>query len=372
LDSHPITADIVGGETQLIHGLKTFNVPGSNEVACLPKLNTQGFSVFELNLIPIEVAEGGPLGILIAFYNTATDVVVATDAHLTLSWDSGLIETRDLPVDSSGDNNTVHSGYYLFQTVLPVANDFVLSFHLSVDDVDPSSHWIFALKTPSASGFGTRLPARSSCAFVLIDAPEMGELAATDSERTTALTVLCTYMGSDLENGGQVSAARLAMAYSPLRSIAGDVYSTLASLPFYNDNFPLKDGIYLWWLPDSLQEFFYTPYKKSRSDHLRENSVLQVAMLRDNANQAVRLEIIQNLEVLTRSRLYAAKSGPINPSFNTMIGPMKVVPAVTINNKHKGILARAFGAAKSWLSKPGNFSQLIKQGASILPKLFSS
>jgi hypothetical protein len=242
---------------------------------------------------------------------------------------------------------------------------------VEVDDVDPSSHWIFAMKTPDTAGFGLRLPARSSTAFVLIDAPEMSDLAATDSERTTALTVLCTYMGSDLENGGQISAARLTMGFSPLRAVQGDVYSNLASLPFYNDNFPLKDGIYLWWLPDSLQEYFYTPYKKSRSDHLRENSILQVAMLRDNADQAVRLEIIQNLEVLTRSRLYSAKSGPINPSFNTMIGPMKVIPAVTLNSRHKGILARAFGAAKGWLSKPANFQKLVKTGSSILPRLFN-
>jgi hypothetical protein len=50
---------------------------------------------------------------------------------------------------------------------------------------------------------------------------------------------------------------------------------------------------------------------------------------------------------------------------------MKVIPAVTLNSKHKGILARAFGAAKSWLSNPTNFKKLIKTGASILPKLFS-
>lgn len=376
LETHPIQADIVLGRTQIVHGLKTFNVPGSNEVAVLPKLNSAGNSVFEMSLLPEGVAVGDPLEILVAFFNPATEIVVHTTAFMTLIWDSGTTITLSLDVASTGDNNTQHSGYFLFQTTLPANNDFVRSFYFEVADNDPSSHWICALKTHGASGvalssFGVRIEARSACAFVLIDAPELGALSATDAERTTALSVLCTYMGSDLENGGQIAAARLSMAYSPLRAPNGDVYSNLASIPFYNDNFPLKDGIYVWWLPDSVQEYFYTPYRKARSDDLEQNSVLQVAMMRDNSNQAVRLEIVQNLEVLTRSRLYASKSGPINPAFHTVIGAVKVVPAVTINRRHKGILGKAFGAAKGWISKPTNWKKLMKVGSSILPRMFS-
>jgi hypothetical protein len=370
LDSHPIGIDVIAGRVQLVQGLKTFNVPGANEIACLPKRDSQGHSVFELSLIPVQNVSPNGVEFLVAFYNPAVDIVVTTIGHLVVTWDSGPVVDIDLPVSSTGDNNTIHSGYFLFQTTLPVDNDFVVSFYVEVEDDDPSSHWTFALRTPVVDGWGVEFPARSATAFVLIDAPEMGDLAATDAERTTALTALVTYMGSDLENGGQISAARLAMAYSPLRSIGGDVYGTLAAYPFYNDNFPLKDGIYVWWLPDSIQEYFYTPYRRARSDFLATNSVLQVACLRDNANQALRLEIIQNLEVLTRSRLYASKSGPINPAYSAVIGVVKRVPAVTINQRHKSILGKAFSAAKGWLTNPTNFRKLIKVGGSILPRLF--
>jgi hypothetical protein len=159
------------------------------------------------------------------------------------------------------------------------------------------------------------------------------------------------------------------MGLSPLRSPIGDTYRYLASLPFYNDDFALREGIYSWWLPDSIQEYFYVPYRSPRSDDLEFNSVLHYAVLRDNPNQAVRLKVVQNLEVITRSRLYTSVSGPNNPAYQTLIGAIKAVPAVTINKKHIGILSRALGFVKSWVSKPANWRKLLKGGASLIQRI---
>jgi hypothetical protein len=176
-------------------------------------------------------------------------------------------------------------------------------------------------------------------------------------------------MGSTLQDGGQIAAARLGMGLSPLRSPAGDTYTYLASLPFYNDDFALRDGIYSWWLPDSIQEHFYVPYRNPRSDNLEFNAVLQYACLRDNPNQSLRLKVVQNLEVITRSRLYTSESGPNNPAYNSIVAAVKSVPAVTINKSHLAFLGKALGAVKNWVAKPQNWRKLLKGGSGVIQKL---
>jgi hypothetical protein len=325
----------------------------------------------EVNLVPENTASGESFNLLFGFHNPGIDSASRTLANLTITWDSGTITTITLNISSTGDNNTAHSDFYVFQSTLPANNDFVVSFYVELDDVDPASHWKYSLASPIAgdNGFGVTLPARSACAFMVVDAPEMDVLSETLSERTSALTGLLTYMGSTLQDGGQIAAARLGMGLSPLRSPLGDVYRYLASLPFYNDDYALREGIYSWWLPDSIQEHFYVPYRAPRSDDLEFNAALQYAVLRDNPNQAVRLKVVQNLEVITRSRLYTSVSGPNNPAYSSVIGAIKALPAVTVNKRHIGILGRALGMVKGWLSRPANWRKLIKGGAGLISKL---
>jgi hypothetical protein len=246
------------------------------------------------------------------------------------------------------------------------AGETGIGFSVAVRDTDSSSHWIYSLSVLDANVF---LPARSATSFAVVDAPELGTLSETQAERTTALTGLLTYLGSTLQDGGQISAARRGMGLSPLRSPSGDVYSYLASLPFYNDDFALRDGIYSWWLPDSLQEHFYVPYRQPRSSLLEENSVLQFSVLRDNPEQAVRLKVVQNMEIITRSRLYTSETGPINPAYSSVIALIKTIPAVTINSQHVGILRRALNGVRSWISRPSNWKKLILKGSSVLNQL---
>jgi hypothetical protein len=368
LSSHPVGADIVDGTTQLVQGLRGTNL-GGNNVAILPKFDAIGHAVMECRMIPVGPLVPQALNILVGFVNYGVKAASRTRAHLTIRWDTLLQETASLDISSTGDNNTMHSDFYLFQFQVPIAGAIIEAFWIAVDDVDSASHWKYSLASPTDSGFGIHLTEQSACAFAMIDAPEMGDLSETLSERTTALTGLLTYMGSDLQNGGQIAAARLGMGLSPLRSPRGDVYTYLASLPFYNDDFRLQDGIYCWWLPDSVQELFYAPYRNPRSDDLEENAVLQFAMHRDNPNQGVRLKVVQNLEVITRSRLYTSESGPNNPAYSSIVAAVKSVPAVTINSAHLGILGRALRAVKTWVSKPTNWRKLLVGGAGVIQKL---
>jgi hypothetical protein len=369
LATAPLGSDIVDGVTYMVHGLRSYNTPTGNSLAVLPKLDSRGVPCYECVILPLSTVAGSDLDILLGFFNAGILANTRTTAHLTLFWDSGAVVTLDLEVSSTGDNNTAHSGFYVFQTVLPVNDDQIRLFQVSVDDNDFASDWRFSLASGSVDGYGFGLPTFSACSFKVVDAPEMDDLSETSDERTSALTGLITYMGSSLQDGGQVAAARLGMGLSPLRAPEGDVYTYVASLPYYSDDFALREGIYSWWLPDSIQEHFYVPYRSPRSDDLAVNSALQFVVLRDNPNQAVRLKVVQNLEVISRSRLYSAKAGPNNPSYAVVIGAIKAIPAVTVNAKHTGILGKAFNWVKGWLSKPANFKKLVNTGASVIQRL---
>jgi hypothetical protein len=368
LASHPVDTDVVNGQTQIFQGLRSYNAE-TIDVAILPKANSAGNAVMECVMTPFLTNAGDTLGVLVGFHNISISAPTRTEATINFVWNSGPETNATLPISSTGDNNTQTSDFYLFQTALPVNNDFVVAFWVEIADQDPASHWKYSLTSGINSGFGLALQAGSACSFANVDAPEMGTLSETLSERTTALTCLVTYMGSTLQDGGQISGARLGMGLSPLRAPRGDVYTYLASLPFYNDDFALRDGIYGWWLPDSIQEHFYVPYRNPRSDDLEFNSVLQFSVLRDNPEQACRLKVVQNLETITRSRLYTSESGPNNPAYGSIVAAVKSVPAITINTSHLAFLGKALGAVKNWVAKPANWRKLLKGGAGIIQKL---
>jgi hypothetical protein len=368
LASHPVVADVLDGWTQCIQGLRELNTD-VDDVGILPKFDSYGHAIMECKLTPLISDQGTNLDILIGFHNVGITAATRTRARVTYLWNSGEEDTKELNISSTGDNNTLNSDFYKFQFTVPNEDDFVRAFYVEVSDVDAASQWKYSMTTPDTLGFALNLMPRSACAFAIVDAPELSRLSETHSERTTALTGLITYMGSDLANGGKISAARLGMGLSPLRATGGDVYSYLASLPFYNADFALKYGIYAWWLPDSIQEHFYVPYKNPRSDDLEFNSVLQYALRRDNPAQSLRLKVIQNLEVITRSRLYTTEAGPNNPAYSSIVAAVKAIPAITINANHLSFLGKAFNSVKGWVSKPANWIKLLTGGTALISQL---
>jgi hypothetical protein len=377
LASHPVETDKVAGiggqiVTACSQGLQVWNTDYTlsgvaSGVASLPKLDSDGHFRYEVNIIPTD-EETGAFTIAVGFNNRGISCPTNTQGQVRVHWSDGTTSEVAELVTSYGIGSETGPVGVVNMTTFTFANagETGIGFSVAVRDTDSSSHWIYSLSVLDANVF---LPARSATSFAVVDAPELGTLSETQAERTTALTGLLTYMGSTLQDGGQISAARLGMGLSPLRSPSGDVYSYLASLPFYNDDFALRDGIYSWWLPDSLQEHFYVPYRQPRSSLLEENSVLQFSVLRDNPEQAVRLKVVQNMEIITRSRLYTSETGPINPAYSSVIALIKTIPAVTINSQHVGILRRALNGVRSWISRPSNWKKLILKGSSVLNQL---
>jgi hypothetical protein len=359
---HPSPTDVVGGETQCSQGLRMRTTNGSPtaNLALLPKKDGAGRYSFEVEIAPLLPASN------CSWHVNATDlsshVDSATDVFVRVVW-------SDDTVDVQSHHIHTRESISLLYTFVNPGSEVITSFSVSVADVDPSSHWVFNMSPHPASTTYLRAAARSACAFAVYDAPELGGLSETESERTTALTGLITYMGSSLADGGQIAAARLGMGTSPFSAVDGEVYSHLASYPFYNADFALREGIYAWRLPDSAQEEFYTPYRKRRNINLEEVSLLHFAMHRDDPTQGLRLRVVQNFEVITRSRLYTAAAGPNNPAYSIIATAVKALPAVTINSKHKSILARSSQWLQKWLSQPKNWQRLLTEGASVIKQM---
>jgi hypothetical protein len=191
--------------------------------------------------------------------------------------------------------------------------------------------------------------------FKVLNPKDLDNLDKTSQERTTALSVLCSYAGTDFANGGLITAARLPMGMSLEGAEKGDYFSFIASLPLYADDYPLKKGVYCYWMPDSITEFFFTPYKRPVSDRLDNASLLVVNMSRDDPLQEVRAQFVTGIEALSRSNLYNAQVGPVNPLFSKILQFGKLLPAVTENQIHKKILGALFNRAKALVTKPQNW-----------------
>jgi hypothetical protein len=366
LATHPAPSDRINGWVTLAHGLQVTGTSALVQHVCsLPKRDELGNAWHEILCTPAndKLVEWN---MLIALRNLAESSGLLPMLKIQYRYENGNIGETIMPLDAGGTS----FGAFDIPVDGGTGESVITAFSLSVNDADPGSHYVATIVSgspfmPHQSADFT-IPRHSATGFANKDAPELDELNETLTERPSALSGLITYVGSTLQDGGQVAAARLGMGLGPFTAPRGDVFTYLASLPFYSDDFALREGVYSWWLPDSIQEHFYKPYRTPRTTILQTDQILHFAMHRDNPNQAVRLKSVHGIEVITRSRLYASAPGASNPSYEVMIGALKHVPAVTINSKHKGILSRIFGSIKSWVSKPSNWANLLRIGGSLV------
>jgi hypothetical protein len=234
------------------------------------------------------------------------------------------------------------------------------AWRISIDDA--ADDWRFTFGADVDSALPTpiiRFEANSACAYRVRDVDQLLGLQQTSSIRPAALSALVTWMGSTLENGGNIAVARLPAGRSFLSAPSGDYYGYLSQLPIYAGDYPLKEGAYSWWCPDSEQEYFFQPYSTYRCDDLAEVQTLAFSMRRDEVNQTVRLRIDTVFEALTRSVQYVSEVGPTSPEFPRMLAVAKTLPAVSINEEHVGFFKRIFGKAKNWLKQPANWQKIL-------------
>ncbi len=174
------------------------------------------------------------------------DPINPIDTQISVTPVNGAIITYDINSDMPGENNNTVAGYLSVRPGTSAAFAGGISF--STTDFNP-------LTTVSTVNFTQAFD----------DNPQLFQTdnyGSVQEMRPVAMSVLFTYTGPELLNGGNV-----AIGYLPGRSEKSDFYGpsnnqfgnldewdNLAQLPgTYNG--PLKDGAYAWWAPQTIEDY---------------------------------------------------------------------------------------------------------------------
>lgn len=192
---------------------------------------------------------------------------------------------------------------------------------------------------------------------------DLMDIGTATHYRCVSLNVLQTYMGSSLDNGGQIASARLHPGL--YANIPGKThYDFLASRPHSSYDGPLKLGSYMWWLPSNKTEMFFRRYREGSTLNLSNLTTLQSYAIRDDPAQGVRLKITAVFEVHVNSPLYETKLATYSPTFYHMVHFLRTLPAATENPNHKDLLKRLWGSVRKkgseLASDPDNWMKLAK------------
>ena len=346
-----VTMIPAGTTNYLAHALRNENV------GIIPRLGSAGFPTYEVTLD----STGAATQIAVSLYSPSrrgTSAIVSMTFRARFVGDNNFTTIARQVATRDGFGSEVFDF-----TAVQVVEAFRITVNDTADD------WRFSIGSNIEAAVPTpliRLEARSSCAYRIRNVDQLIGLALTNSIRPAAMSGLTTWMGSTLENGGNIAVARLPAGQCISLAPSGDYYGFLSQLPVYAGDYPLKEGAYAWWCPDSEQEYFFQPYGKYRGDDLREVQTLVFAMRRDEVNQTVRFRLDANFEALSRSVQYVSEVGPTSPEFPRMLAVAKTLPAVSINEKHEGFFKRLFSKAKSWLSQPTNWQKMLRAGTKLL------
>jgi hypothetical protein len=370
-----IAADTPDGalsETQVVAGRNFFShsvYQSVLRVGMIPRLNSLGIPVYEMTILAqatqavagmrfgftaISSTTGAPVayGNLqpethITTYNRVGDILNVTAIGQMLD-EQGLIEV-DVPTVDTADSDGAVTAF---------------SLHYEEDD-DPDVIWLFTFRGHNDGSTEARMsiPAHSATAYRVDDMPEFTTLAQTSDEITTGLDMLVTYMGSSLNDGGQISSARLPPNYSPNLVSDGDLYAFFTRLPNEKYQGALKDGTHIVWLPKSERELDSVPSPGARSRVLRNTSTIVTAMNRDDNRQTVRLTISGGIEFATNSVTYDTDVAVPNKMIMIAIAHALKLPAGTSNPSHLEIIRQGLGKVFRFLTKPAN---ILKAGKTLL------
>lgn len=157
-------------------------------------------------------------------------------------------------------------------------------------------------------------------------------LGQVERYRVTALSVLATYSGDFLNNGGVIAAARTQPKYA-----FNDVpYTSLTKLQDHKYQGPMVDGAYVWWLPYSYEEMDY------RTDTLAHSQAtqLRVAGQFANANGALQITVSAVVEFYSPLQIFSHEPGPFSSDeYLELLHALDKIPAATCNPGHREVFS---------------------------------
>lgn len=193
------------------------------------------------------------------------------------------------------------------------------------------------LKISQSSGTDPVLGATSSYDLFATDATQLGKVS---SFRVTAASLLASYSGNELENGGVIAAARTRQGYK-YETI--DPYTSLTKLQDHSYRGVLKTGAYTWWLPYDFEEIDPRPVY-----HSQNGTALHVAGHFDSADASLEVTLVMVVEFYSPLQIFEHQPGPVlDDTFVRAYHALDYSPAATCNPKHSSILKKALSTGAS-------------------------
>lgn len=191
-------------------------------------------------------------------------------------------------------------------------------------------------------------------------------------------SVLCTYQGSTLEDGGLASICRL-----PSNTIIGEksdvgAVSNLQSNPYYdflasiaNNRYdgPLKDGLYSFYLGEDESNYFYRPVEDAPYPDV---PYIAAAYSTTGATfqNLYRIKIITHVQFLSNNNIYSQAPSPYMRDLKLLHNVLSMVPASYCNPLHKKQIAdylkKVGKRIGTVVSNPQNWLSAAKIAADIL------
>lgn len=211
--------------------------------------------------------------------------------------DTGAIISEQFSSDGGPDLSATWSGYINFPTDAADIN------------ISTEAGTIVQVASPSAISFVSTFDDDST----LIPTSNRGLIT---QYRPVSLSVLATYLGPEIVNGGMISSAYCPGSTSDTNyfaqvnpSIVGSLqnWENLAQIPgSYNG--PLRDGTYAYWTPESYEDVEFN----NPDDVVRENfptlivsgQYIPGTAISGSVSGVVRVEIVRNIELETTSTLF--------------------------------------------------------------------
>jgi hypothetical protein len=163
------------------------------------------------------------------------------------------------------------------------------------------------------------------------DAVQLGRVSTF---RVTAASVLASFSGNELENGGTIAAARTRKGYVYDET---DPYTALTKLQDHSYRGVLKLGAYVWWLPYDLEEMDPRP-----PHHSQNGTELHLAGHFDDANGSLEVTLCMTVEFYSPLQIFEHQPGPpLDDNFVRAYHALDVAEAATCNPKHGSILKKS-------------------------------
>lgn len=169
-------------------------------------------------------------------------------------------------------------------------------------------------------------------------------LGRVERARVTAMSMLVSYSGNMLNNGGVIAAART----QPHYIVTGNAYEALNLLQDHKYSGPLSTGAYCWWLPGAYGEMDFA----SKPVETTLQTALHCAGQFVDATGSVTVTLTATVEFYSPLQIFSHITGPEStPEYFALLHLLSLAPAATCNPSHldvfKGLLTKARGAYRA-------------------------